>query len=100
MPMNIRQAFLRHPEQTQLMLPRQSWQIGGKFDARSDLAAFGKSLDLPSQGGRKSGFIEQRRIKEIGHSKNVLRDLINPAPSPSCRNTVDRPEAQVFLLPL
>src|SRR5580692_4614450 len=77
MSMDIRQAFLRNPEQTQLMIPWQSWQIGGKFDARSDVAAFGKSLDTPSQGGRKSEFIEQGRMKEIGHGTNVLRDLIN-----------------------
>ena len=35
--MDIRQAFLRNSEQTQLLLPRQSWQIGGKFDARREL---------------------------------------------------------------
>src|SRR5580704_11287956 len=77
MPMDIRQAFLRNPEETQLLIPRQSWQIVGKFDARSDAAAFGKSLDVPSQGGRQSELIEQRRMKKIGHRANVLRDLIN-----------------------
>src|ERR1700726_3934489 len=77
MAMDIRQAFLRNSEQTQLMLLRQSPQIDRKLDVRCDVATFGKSLHVPFKGGRQSEFIEQRRMKEIGHSTNVLQDLLN-----------------------
>src|SRR5437660_8534073 len=59
------------------MLLRQSYQIDRNFHLRGDLAAFGKSLHVPSKGGSQSEFIEQRWMKEIGHSTNVLRDLLN-----------------------
>ena len=50
MAMAIRQALLRNPEQTQLIVFGQSLPICCHFELRANLAALGESVDVPIQG--------------------------------------------------
>ena len=61
--MDIRQAFLRNPKQTQLMVPRQSPPIDGKFHLRRDLAALSESVH---------GWTAVRKIRQFDFSTKIL----------------------------
>jgi hypothetical protein len=66
MPMNVREALLHDPKVHQLQVCRQSFQTFGYIQDDPYFAPCFESLDVPTQTGFESHFIEQRWMKQVG----------------------------------
>src|SRR5205807_379404 len=72
MPLYVRQRFLRYTEKRQFHLLRESAEVVRRIQIHLNPAALRKSGGIPTQSRKKSQFIEQRRMQQIGNRAHLL----------------------------
>src|SRR5262249_39229440 len=67
---NIGQAFLDDAEDGGFEILRKPAEVFGQVEINGNLAAFRKAFDVPAQGRTQAGFVEQRRVEQVGNGAN------------------------------
>ena len=70
--MNIGQAFLHDSKNSCLHFPWQPSNVPVALEFYFNLASFRETFDKPPQSGRKSHFIQQWRMQQVGHRSDVI----------------------------
>src|SRR5258708_20660146 len=74
--MNICKTLLHGTENRRFRLTRQPLKTRGDFQIHFDLAAFGESIDVPVESGRKSRFVEQRWMEQVGDGADLSTEFL------------------------
>ena len=69
MAMHVGQALLHCAKYCDLHFLRHTSEVVRNIEGRLDFAALRETVDIPSQRGRKTHFVEQRRMKIAGDYK-------------------------------
>src|SRR5258708_2938381 len=75
MAMNIRETLLHGPENRRLGLAIEPPKIRGNLQIHFDLATLGESLCVPTESRSKSGFVQQRRMEQVGDRADLLAEF-------------------------
>src|SRR6202035_2533002 len=75
MAMNICKAFLNHAQNGGLRFARQAPKVLREIEIHFDLAADSKAFDIPAEGGRQAGFIEQRGMQQVRYRTDLAAHL-------------------------
>ncbi len=74
--MNVCKTLLHGTENRRFRLTRQPLKTRGDFQIHFDLAAFGESIDVPVESGRKSRFVEQRWMEQVGDGADLSTEFL------------------------
>ena len=77
MAVDVGERFLHDTEECSLHVCREAAEVGREFQLNVDLAALGKTLDVPAQSRGQSQLIEQGRVKQVGDGAQFLGELLN-----------------------
>src|SRR5450755_4866070 len=75
--MNVGQAFLHQAEYDDFHFGWESSEIIGNLQINLKTAALRKTLHVPVQRGRNTGFIQQRWMQKIGSSTQFSRQVLD-----------------------
>jgi len=60
---NVGEAFLNNPKDDCFQVAREPREVLANIEIDHDLAALRKTLDVPPECRRKTGFIQERRMQ-------------------------------------
>ena len=81
MPVHIGERFLHDAEDGDLHLVGKPPEFGGKLEVHINPAALGESFHEPAQRRFQSGLVEQRRMEQVRHGAEFLRQLAHQTQS-------------------
>src|ERR1700687_4683091 len=76
MAMNIGETLLHGPENRRFRLAPEPPKILWDLQIHFNLAPFGESLDIPMESRSKSGFIQQRWMKQVGNRADLSTEFL------------------------
>lgn len=75
MAMHVGQTFLHDAEEDQFVFGGKGTNGFGDVEVDLNFAAFGKTGDVPLEGGAEVAGFQRRRMKKIGEGANLTHDL-------------------------
>src|SRR3981081_4602444 len=76
MAMNIRETLLHGPENRRFRLAPEPFKIRWDLQIHLDLAPFGESIDVPTEGRCKSRFVQQRGMQQMGNRADLSTEFL------------------------
>src|SRR5437899_6264600 len=76
MAMNIGETLLYGPENCRFRLAIEPLKIRGDLQIHFNLAPFGESLDVPMESRRKSRFIQQGWMEQMGNGADLSTEFL------------------------
>ena len=74
---NVGEGFLNDAEQSDLDRAGEAAEVVGEIHLNVHTAASSKALDVPLDGGRESGFVEQGRVEQVRDGAGFAAGLVN-----------------------